>query len=112
MENNDTIFIDVIVPLSVPNKFTYRIPKELNESIGVGKRVIVQFGKSKFYTAIVYKVHDMPPKDYTAKYIDSILDEEPIVTDAQLKLWDWISHYYVCNPGDVMNAALPSGLKL
>ncbi|MES2566614.1 MAG: primosomal protein N' [Bacteroidota bacterium] len=112
MDNNDTLFIDVIVPLSVANKFTYRIPKELNESIAVGKRVIVQFGKSKFYTGVVYNVHSNPPKEYAAKYIETILDDEPIVTEAQLKLWDWISHYYVCNPGDVMNAALPSGLKL
>lgn len=112
MENKDTIFIDVIVPLSVPNKFTYRIPKELNDHMAVGKRVIVQFGKSKFYTAIVYHVHHTPPKEYTAKYIDSILDEEPVVTETQLRLWDWIAQYYVCNPGDVMNAALPSGLKL
>ena len=107
-----TLFIDVIVPLSVANKFTYCVPKEMNEFIAVGKRVIVQFGKTKFYTAVVYNVHNNPPKDYAAKYIDSILDDEPIVTAAQLQLWDWISHYYVCNPGDVMNAALPSGLKL
>ena len=107
-----TLFVDVIVPLSVANKFTYRVPKEMNEFIAVGKRVIVQFGKTKFYTAVVYNVHTNPPKDYAAKYVDSILDDEPIVTAAQLQLWDWISHYYVCNPGDVMNAALPSGLKL
>lgn len=112
METNDTLFIDVIVPLSVANKFTYRVPKEMNEWIAVGKRVIVQFGRSKFYTAIVYKVHQDPPKDYTAKYIDTVLDDEPIVTASQLQLWDWIAQYYVCNPGDVMNAALPSGLKL
>ncbi|MCD6018642.1 MAG: primosomal protein [Bacteroidetes bacterium] len=112
MDSHDTLFVDVIVPLSVANKFTYRIPKELNESIAVGKRVIVQFGKSKFYTAVVYAVHSNPPKEYIAKYIETILDDEPIVTPAQLQLWDWISHYYVCNPGDVMNAALPSGLKL
>lgn len=112
MENNDTIFVDVIVPLSVANKFTYRVPKEMNGLIAIGKRVIVQFGKSKFYTAIVYAIHSNPPKDYTAKYIDNILDDEPIVNATQLQLWDWISHYYVCNPGDVMNAALPSGLKL
>ncbi len=112
MESNDTLFIDVIVPLSVANKFTYRIPKDMNEFIAVGKRVIVQFGKSKFYTGIVYAIHSNPPKDYVAKYIETILDDEPIVTDAQLKLWDWIAHYYLCNPGDVMNAALPSGLKL
>ena len=112
MNTNETFFVDVIVPLSVANKFTYRVPKEFNEQIMVGKRVIVQFGKTKFYTAIVYNVHPNPPKDYVAKYIDSILDDEPIVTKAQLQLWDWISHYYLCNPGDVMNAALPSGLKL
>lgn len=112
MESNDTLFIDIIVPLSVANKFTYRIPKEMNEFIAIGKRVIVQFGKSKFYTGIVYTVHTNPPKDYAAKYIETILDDDPIVTSSQLQLWDWISHYYVCNPGDVMNAALPSGLKL
>ncbi len=112
MESNDTLFIDVIVPLSVANKFTYRVPKEMNEFIAVGKRVIVQFGKTKFYTAVVYNVHNNPPKDYAAKYIETILDDEPIVTATQLQLWDWISHYYVCHPGDVMNAALPSGLKL
>jgi primosomal protein N' (replication factor Y) len=112
MDSHDTLFVDVIVPLSVANKFTYRIPKELNDSITIGKRVIVQFGKSKFYTAIVYAVHSNPPKEYTAKYIETVLDDEPIVTSSQLQLWDWISHYYLCNPGDVMNAALPSGLKL
>lgn len=112
LETTDTIFADVIVPLSVPNKFTYRVPKDMAGLIAVGQRVIVQFGKSKFYTGVVYHIHHSPPKDYTAKYIDSILDEEPVITPAQLKLWDWIAHYYVCNPGDVMNAALPGGLKL
>lgn len=109
---NDTLFIDVIVPLSVANKFTYRVPREMNDAIAVGKRVMVQFGKTKFYTAVVYAMHHNPPKDYTAKYIDSILDDYPIVNTVQLKLWDWIAQYYICNPGDVMNAALPSGLKL
>ena len=111
MEVN-TLFIDVIVPLSVANKFTYRVPKEMNDQITLGKRVIVQFGKTKFYTGVVYKIHNNPPQDYTAKYIDTILDETPVINETQLKLWDWISQYYLCNPGDVMNAALPSGLKL
>lgn len=108
----ETLFIDVIVPHSVANKFTYRVPETLNSEVAVGKRVVVQFGKSKYYTAIVYKVHTNPPGAYVAKYIESVLDETPIVTPLQLQLWDWISQYYVCNPGDVMNAALPSGLKL
>jgi len=107
-----TYFIDVIVPLSVPNKFTYRIPEELNTDVEVGKRVIVQFGKSKFYTAIIYNVHQTAPSNYVAKYIESIIDESPIIAKQYLQLWDWICQYYLCNPGDVLNAALPSGLKL
>lgn len=107
-----TLFADIIVPLGVPNKFTYRVPGELNDEVLPGKRAIVQFGKSKFYTGIIYNVHELPPKGYEAKYIDAILDETPVVTALQLKFWDWIGFYYCANPGDVMNAALPSGLKL
>ncbi len=110
--DSETYFVDVIVPLAVPNKFTYRVPSIFNKDVSVGKRVLVQFGKSKIYTAIIYKIHQSSPKEYTAKYIESVLDDKPIVTEKQLKFWDWISFYYCANPGDVMNAALPSGLKL
>lgn len=107
-----TYFVDVIVPLSVPNKYTYRVPTELNEHIHIGKRVLIQFGKTKIYTGIIYKIHEIAPKDYEAKYLEGILDDQAIVTEVQLKFWDWIAFYYCANPGDVMNAALPSGLKL
>ena len=107
-----TFFVDVIVPLGVPNKYTYRVPLDFNTTVQIGKRVLIQFGKSKIYTGIIYAIHQLPPKLYEAKYIDAVLDETPIVTQAQLNFWDWISFYYCANPGDVMNAALPSGLKL
>jgi primosomal protein N' (replication factor Y) len=107
-----TFFADVIVPLSVPNKYTYRVPHEMNDAIRIGQRVLVQFGKSKIYTGIVYKIHEHAPKEYVAKYIDSILDNTPVVNATQLKFWDWIAFYYCAFPGEVMNAALPSGLKL
>lgn len=110
--NRKTLFIDVVVPLSLPNLFTYRVPFELNEQILVGQRVVVQFGKSKLYTALVRKIHETPPKHYTAKYIESIVDETPIVNEIQFKHWEWMADYYMCNIGDVMNAALPSALKL
>ena len=102
----------MILPLSVPNLYTYRVPDELADQIGVGYRVVVQFGKSKLYTAIVKAVHQNPPKIYAAKDIQMILDDKPVVNEYQLKLWDWIKTYYMCHPGDVMSAALPSGLKL
>lgn len=107
-----TYFVDVIVPLGVPNKFTYRVPVEHNETIEIGKRVLVQFGKTKIYTGIIYNIHQIAPKQYQAKYIETVLDDKPVVSALQLKFWDWLAYYYCANPGDVMNVALPSGLKL
>ncbi|MDX2174692.1 MAG: primosomal protein N' [Bacteroidota bacterium] len=107
-----TYFVDVIVPLGVPNKYTYRVPIELNTAIEIGSRVLVQFGKAKIYTGIIYAIHNSAPKLYEAKYIDAVLDDKPIVTQLQLNFWDWLGFYYCANPGDVMNSALPSGLKL
>lgn len=108
----ETFFADVIVPLGVPNKFTYRVPAALNEELAVGKRALVQFGKSKIYTGIIYSIHQTAPKEYEVKYLEAILDDAPVVTRTQLQFWDWLGFYYCANPGDVMNAALPSGLKL
>jgi primosomal protein N' (replication factor Y) len=107
-----TYFVDVILPLAVPNLYTYRVPYEWNDSIAIGKRVIVQFGKGKLYSALIRNIHQAPPKQYEAKYLDSILDEQPIVNLKQFELWDWMSSYYMCNIGDVMVAALPGGLRL
>ena len=107
-----TYFVDVILPLSVPNLYTYRVPFEWNDSIAIGKRVVVQFGRGKLYSALVRRIHENPPKQYAAKYIDSILDDSPIVNQKQFELWDWLSNYYMCTIGEVMIAALPGGLRL
>ena len=107
-----TYFVDVILPLAVPNLFTYRVPYDLNDAIAIGKRVLVQFGRGKLYSALIRRIHENPPKQYEAKYIDSVLDENPIVNLKQFELWDWMSQYYMCNIGDVMVAALPGGLRL
>jgi len=107
-----TLFVDVILPLAVPNLYTYRVPHELNDLIMVGQRVVVQFGKGKLYSALVRTIHENPPKQYTAKYLETILDEKPIVNSKQFELWDWMSTYYMCTIGEVMVAALPGGLRL
>lgn len=112
MTTRITLFADVILPLPIPNLFTYRIPQEFNNSVEVGKRVIVQFGKKKLYSGVVANVHEKPPTNYQAKYIEDVLDADPIVNAQQLQFWEWISRYYLCHIGEVMNAALPTGLKL
>jgi primosomal protein N' (replication factor Y) len=107
-----TLFADVLLPLAVPNLYTYRVPFELNEAAIPGVRALVQFGRNKFYTALIKTVHENPPEKYQAKYLEDILDAQPIVNNTQFTFWDWMSAYYLCNTGEVMNAALPSGLKL
>lgn len=106
-----TLFVDVLLPLAVPNLYTYRVPYEWNGQVRPGLRVLVQFGKSKYYSALVRSVHETPP-EYTAKYVEEILDTVPVVSEKQFAFWDWMSHYYLCHRGEVMNAALPAGLKL
>ncbi len=107
-----TIFVEVILPLAISKTYTYRVPFEIGKQVEIGKRVVVQFGKSKIYTAIIYKISEIPPALYEAKYIIDVLDDEPIVNPFQLALWKWISEYYLCYLGEVMQAALPAALKL
>ena len=108
-----TLFVEVILPLAISKNYTYRVPFEMNGTVAVGKRVVVQFGKSKLYTAIIaYPVSDQAPEKYQAKYVIELLDDRPVITLEQLHFWQWLAEYYMCNVGEVMNAALPSALKL
>ena len=107
-----TFFVDVLLPVPLPGTFTYRVPYELNDSVGVGMRVVIQFGQKKIYTGLIRRIHEKAPAIPFIKYILSILDQTPIVNEKQLEFWDWIAGYYLCHPGEVMNAALPSALKL
>ena len=105
-------FVNVILPIPLQRLFTYRITAAESEFLQKGMRIAVPFGKKKIYTALVYKIHREEPDAYKAKSIHQILDDKPIVTDLQLKHWEWISEYYMCSLGDVYRAALPSAFLL
>lgn len=104
--------VDVILPLPLRGYFTYLLPEEMEERTEVGCRVIVPFGRKKYYTGIVQRIHHEMPQDYEVKEVDTLLDEVPVLLPYQFKLWRWISDYYLCSEGDVYKAALPAGLKL
>lgn len=104
-------FAEVILPLPLPGSYTYSIPKELEEKVVTGCRVSVPLGDRKSYTALVMSVHGNKPEGYRIKPIKELLDEEPVVTYKQLKLWEWISRYYLSSMGDIYKAAIPQGLK-
>lgn len=105
-------YVDVIVPLPIASQYTYSLPSELEESVQVGCRVVVSFGRKKFYTAIVTKVHYAAPEGYETKDIEEVLDTSPIILPKQFEFWEWLSTYYLCTLGDVYKAAMPSGMKL
>lgn len=112
MSERITLFVDIILPISLSNEFTYRVPFEMNESVQLFTRVIVPFGKGKFYTGIVTKIHQNVPTLYQAKYIEHVLDDAPLISLKHYQFWNWIAQYYMAPIGDVMNAALPANFKL
>jgi len=108
----DTLFADVVLPVPVGKFFTYRVPRALGDLIKPGLRVIVPFGQKKVLTGIVVRLHTQPPRDYEAKYILELLDSEEVIYAAQFSLYQWMADYYMCTLGEVVQAALPAGLKL
>ena len=107
-----TYFLDVILPIPLQKVFTYHITEAESEFLKPGMRVAVPFGKSKIYTALVYRIHNNPPTAYEAKTIHQILDDSPVITNYQLKHWEWVANYYMCSIGEVMRAAMPNAFLL
>ena len=106
-----TLFAEVLLPIPVPGTFTYRVPYALNDQVRVGQRAVVQFGKSKILSGLIVGLTEQVPS-VEVKFLTDLLDDQPMVNEKQLKFWDWVKTYYMCHPGEVMQAALPSALKL
>lgn len=105
-------YAEIILPLPIETTFTYAIPAEMESGVKVGHRVIVPFGRKKYYTGIVRSLTNQAPQGFETKDILAVLDEHPIVRHPQLKLWEWVAEYYMCAVGDVYKAGMPSGLKV
>ena len=103
-------FVDVILPVPLEGLFTYGLPEQWVGRVSMGVRVLVPLGKSKHYIAMAVKVHQTEP-EMKWKPIEQVLDEQPVVSEQQMKLWQWISEYYMSPIGDVFKAAMPSGMK-
>ncbi len=106
------LYVDVLLPLALPGAFTYHVDSGHAGRVEPGKRVIVQFGRRKYYSAIIYRVHYDEPKEYKTKPVQTVLDDQPVINSFQMRLWEWMAQYYMCTLGEVYKASLPSGLKL
>ena len=104
-------FADILLPLALEETLTYGIPADLQ--LAVGQRVVVQLGKRKRYTGLVECLHDEAPDEgVELKYVEEVVDDTPLLRPEQLRFWEWLADYYICTKGEVLKAALPSGLKL
>ena len=112
MPSKARLYAEVILPLPLFGTFTYSIPTTLEGKAAVGHRVIVPFGRKKYYTGIIESITPVAPEGFEVKNISSVLDPWPVVKHPQLKLWEWIAEYYLCTAGDVYKAAVPAGLKV
>jgi primosomal protein N' (replication factor Y) len=110
-ENEPALWALIILPLALPTVYTYSIPPHLVQQAQPGCRVEVVFGKTKKYAGIIKSFSEQEPP-YRTKPILNVLDDAPLLYGEQLKLWEWISQYYMCTEGEVMAAALPANFKL
>lgn len=107
------MFADVIVPVPVDGRFTYSVPPQMERDVAVGKRVVVEFGRRKRYSAVVARLHaDAPDGGLELKPIIEVVDDGPVVFPAQIDFWKWVADYYLCSEGEVMTVAMPAGMKL
>ena len=106
------MYVDVILPLPLAQWFTYVLPARWSDQVQVGSRVVVPFGRKKYYTALIARKYETYNGTYKLKPIHLVLDASPIILPYQLSFWQWIASYYMCTLGDVYKAALPSGLKI
>jgi primosomal protein N' (replication factor Y) len=109
--SGNPLYAEVIIPLALPKNYTWLVPEHLQSIIKTGCRVEVEL-RNKKYAGIVKRLHMDKPAAFEPKQILNVLDYEPVIYDAQLRLWEWISDYYLCTEGEVMAAALPAHFKL
>lgn len=106
------LFADVLLPLHIPATYTYAVPVDWEGNLQPGMRVVVQFGKTRLYTGLIWQLHDQKPVAYQPKMLLELLDEQPLVPENLRNFWQWLADYYLCYLGDVMQAALPAVFRM
>ncbi len=104
--------INVLLPLAIPKVYSYKVEEELWPQIHFGIRVEVPLRNKLYSGIIIEEIEEDTSSLQKLRFIRSVIDDLPIITKHQFTLWKWMASYYLCTIGEVMNVALPSGLKL
>jgi primosomal protein N' (replication factor Y) len=101
------MYAQVVFPLPFRNAFTYSVPKDFAETVQIGVRVVVPFGK-RVLTGFVVSLSETTDVTET-KPIRDVLDENPIFDELALKFYEWISEYYLSSLGEALRNSVPYG---
>jgi primosomal protein N' (replication factor Y) len=97
-------YCEVALPVPLDRTFTYAVREEQRPARGA--RVIAPFRNEKLIGVVT--VADAPaPVDFEAKFIEAVLDEQPLLSDHLLTLAEWIAQYYLAPLGEVLRGMLP-----
>jgi primosomal protein N' (replication factor Y) len=97
-------FCEVALPVPLDRTFTYAIHH--GQAPQRGARVIVPFRNEKLI-GVVIALDEKPEGDFETRYLEAVLDDEPIVSDQLLELAEWIAGYYLAPLGEVLRGMLP-----
>ena len=87
--------------------FSYLIPDNMRSDIKIGQPASVPFGPKRKIKGYIAGFSNYLEEGIKAKYIDEILDTEPLFTLEYLKLLEWVANYYFCDLPTVLKTALP-----
>ena len=101
-------FADIVLPLAQP-AYTFAVPEGM--TLAEGQAVLVQFGANRYYTGIVWRLHDRRPDFRRIKPVLRPLYGVQLLGEEQRRFWEWVASYYMCSLGEVMRVALPALMK-
>ena len=111
--NNKNSVAGVVVEKSAysfDRVFDYTIPDDMQDSIQIGCRVLVPFGRaSKQRQGVVVSLHNN--KNSKLKEINKLLDTTPVVTQEMLDTAKFMKEHYFCTYYDAVKAMLPAGIN-
>jgi primosomal protein N' (replication factor Y) len=115
---DDRLVATVVLPAGPFGEFDYLAPEELLQAgrpehrLEAGRRVRVPLGRGN-RTVVGYCVAlgTRPTAGRKLKAILSVLDPQPLLSPAMLRLTRWMADYYLCPWGQVLEAVVPAGVR-
>ena len=98
------LYCEIALPVPLERTFTYLVGDEVAPQRGA--RVIVPFRNEKLI-GVVMEVHSKQPEEFEAKPIETVLDEEPLLSAQLMELAAWMAQYYLAPVGEVLRGMLP-----